>query len=331
MNENLPALRQNSLPVQQLSAMPAIRFSATDIDTIKKSLCPKDITDSELKVFLHACMQTGLSPLLGQIYPLKTRGGIKPYVGVDGYRALAEKTGLFGGVVGPLWCGSEKPPQWTDAWLEDEPPVACKVGIIRKDWEQVTWGFAKLSSCIVDSNENYRKRPEHMIAVRAECQAFRKAFPQIYNILGKYDPEQDSVKPRKSWLDQFDFAGDWDLGIVPDAMLPTSLQGKRYSFKMLALDYTPKLWRSELDGKTYSGRQWVRMMETHRDPDFRTIGQELVKKYPSKSNIQPAETQPVKVIPPTLVTAGLTETDPKPNSNEDVGFKQEETWAKDRE
>jgi phage recombination protein Bet len=152
-----------------------------------KNTIAKDCNELEFKFFLSVCRNTGLNPLLRQIYPVKYQGRMVIQVGIDGFRLQAERSGKYIGQLGPFWCGDDG--VWKDVWVSDQSPVAAKVGILRKDFVtpdeqhiEPIWGIAKFKSFAKYFNgklgDMWEKSGDNQLAKCAESQAIRKAFPQ---------------------------------------------------------------------------------------------------------------------------------------------------------
>jgi hypothetical protein len=113
-----------------------------------------------------------LDPFSKQIYAIK-RGKMTIQVGIDGLRAIAERTGQLDGSE-TFWCGEDG--QWQDVWLGSKPPSAAKTIIYRKGCGHPFVGVARFQ----DYNAGqglWSKMPAAMIAKCSEALALRKAFP----------------------------------------------------------------------------------------------------------------------------------------------------------
>ena len=146
----------------------------------------------ELRLFAYACQRTGLDPFSKQIYAIKRGGKMTIQAGIDGLRAIAERTGELDGS-STEWCGDDG--QWVDVWLSSKPPAAAKTTIYRKGSQHPFTGVARFA----DYNAGqglWSKMPAAMIAKCSEALALRKAFPA--NLSGVYstdEMQQADVEP----------------------------------------------------------------------------------------------------------------------------------------
>lgn len=195
-------------------------FSAEQIDIIKSQITPQGTTNEELRLFLLYCQRTGLDPFARQIYLSERRTEDKqtrqwitkrmPETTIDGFRVIAERSGLYAGQVGPFWCGEDG--EWKDVWLGKDLPSAAKVGILRKDFKEPVWGVALFQEYVQTTKEG---RPNHMwskmganqLAKCAESLGLRKAFPR--DLSGLYTREEMAQSSKAEELAE---AGGVDTG-----------------------------------------------------------------------------------------------------------------------
>lgn len=148
-----------------------------------------------MAAFIQACNRTGLDPTTKQIYAALMSGKWTVLVGVDGMRVVAQRTGQYEGQTPVEWTADGK--TWVDAWLPElqggkkgDHPAAARVGILRRGFSQplmqvVTWAEFGMDSRF--KGDNWGTRPAHMLGIRAETHALRKAFPN--DLSGLYTPE----------------------------------------------------------------------------------------------------------------------------------------------
>jgi len=130
-------------------------------------------SNDELRLFAYACQRTGLDPFSKQIYAIKRGNKMVIQAGIDGLRAIAERTGQLDGSE-TYWCGEDG--QWQDVWLSSKPPAAAKTIIHRKGATHPFVGVARFA----DFNAGqglWSKMPATMIAKCSEAACLRKAFP----------------------------------------------------------------------------------------------------------------------------------------------------------
>jgi phage recombination protein Bet len=148
-------------------------------------------SNDELRLFAYACQRTGLDPFSKQIYAIKRGGKMTIQAGIDGLRAIAERTGQLDGSE-TYWCGDDG--DWRDVWLSNKPPAAAKTVIHRKGCAHPFSATARFA----DFNAGqglWSKMPSVMIAKCSEAQALRRAFPADLSGVYSTDEMDQAVEP----------------------------------------------------------------------------------------------------------------------------------------
>jgi len=148
-------------------------------------------SNDELRLFAYACQRTGLDPFSKQIYAIKRGGKMTIQAGIDGLRAIAERTGQLDGSK-TYWCGEDG--AWSDVWLGSKPPAAAKTVIHRKGSQHPFVGVARFA----DYNAGqglWSKMGATMIAKCSEALALRKAFPADMSGVYSTDEMDQAVEP----------------------------------------------------------------------------------------------------------------------------------------
>lgn len=172
----------------------------TWLDNGTRQYAPAGVTAG----FIAACNRTGLDPTTKQIYAAQMSGKWTVLVGVDGMRVVAQRSREYAGQTPIQWTADGI--TWVDAWLPEaqggtkgDKPVAARVGVYRKGFTEplmqvVTWSEFGMEPRF--RGDNWGTRPAHMLGIRAETHALRRAFPN--DLSGLYTAE------------------DWDAGTVED-------------------------------------------------------------------------------------------------------------------
>ena len=167
------------------------------------------LTEDEHELFVQACERSGLDPFARHIYPIKrnqwnpqTRQNEDRFSAeatIDGLRLTAERTGKYAGQMGPEWCGATG--EWKDIWTSHEPPVGCRVGILRSDFKEPVWGKALYAEFVQlvngEPSQFWQKMAANQISKCAEALGFRKAFPREFSGIYTRDEmaQAENVEP----------------------------------------------------------------------------------------------------------------------------------------
>jgi phage recombination protein Bet len=160
----------NLTTTQGQSSLAIRQYDQEKIELIKQTIC-KDATDVELQFFLEACKHTNLDPFMKQIYAVKRQGKMTIQTGIDGYRLMAHRSGVYAGSDEPVF-KFEK---------DSHIPVSATVTV---------WKFVQGQRCAFvgtaywseycpppGQDHMWKKMPRGQLAKCAEAQALRKAFP----------------------------------------------------------------------------------------------------------------------------------------------------------
>jgi phage recombination protein Bet len=165
-------------------------WTPDQVQLISSTIAP-GCTNDELRLFAYACQRTGLDPFSKQIYAIKRGGKMTIQAGIDGLRAIAERTGQLDGSE-TYWCGEEG--DWRDVWLSSKPPAAAKTIVHRKGSQHPFVGVARFA----DYNAGqglWSKMPAAMIAKCSEALALRKAFPADMSGVYTTDEMDQATEP----------------------------------------------------------------------------------------------------------------------------------------
>lgn len=165
-------------------------FSQAQITLIKNTVA-KGASDDELKLFLVVANKSGLDPFSKQIHFVKRKqkvnGGGYIEVGaiqtaIDGYRAIAERSGQYAGSDDIVYQEDEK----------GKNPIAATATVYKiVSGVRVPYTATARWKEFVPSTPNdfmWNKMPYHMLGKVAEALALRKAFPN--DLSGIYVEEE---------------------------------------------------------------------------------------------------------------------------------------------
>jgi len=167
---------QGGLTVKLVSEMTG--YAPTDIALVSRTVAV-GANLQELAVFLHSCRALGLDPLLRQAYWIRRQGKGTLQVGIDGFRAIAESSGVYAGAEPIEYRGQI---EWTYKGKALVVPELARAIV----WKVVAGhkspfsGEAYWSEFVPSGDAEsfmWSKMPRHMLGKCAEAQALRRAFP----------------------------------------------------------------------------------------------------------------------------------------------------------
>jgi phage recombination protein Bet len=167
-------------------------LSLTQLDLIKRTLASQVMTDDELALFAQICSRTRLDPFRHQIWATwigKEKKRFQPLVGIEGFRAIAQRSGQYAGQLPVEWCGPDG--EWVDVWTSNDAPAAARAAVLRKDWTQPMVAVALFSEYTTGQGRWTTARA-FQIGKCAEALALRKSFTE--DLSGLYtDDELDQL------------------------------------------------------------------------------------------------------------------------------------------
>lgn len=197
-----------------------ISFSKEQLELIKSQIAP-EATNEELQLFLYTAKRSGLDPLARQIYCIhrstKLPNGqygkkMTVQTSIDGFRVIAERSGLYGGQGEPIF-----------EYDENNNPISCKVSVFKFRGDvryEAAVGVAFFNEYAqYDKNGNltglWATKKRIMLQKVAEALALRKAFAQ--DLSGLYTSEEmpnaeETVTP-PAYIKSHDNAEDLELAI----------------------------------------------------------------------------------------------------------------------
>src|SRR5215207_8377898 len=88
---------------------PAVQaWTPEQIDLIKKTVA-NGASDNELALFLQVAKRSGLDPFTRQVHFVKRGDRATIQTGIDGYRAIAERTGTLAGIEDAVYDSEDAP------------------------------------------------------------------------------------------------------------------------------------------------------------------------------------------------------------------------------
>lgn len=147
--------------------------------TVAKGISPADFAHFE-----HLCLSKGLDPLAREVYAINRGGKTSIQVSIDGFMAMANRTGLLDGME-VIYYDAEG--NGTEVWLSNKPPVACLVRVWRKGCSHPFSASVRMES-YKQNSPLWRNMPEVLLSKCGVTLALRRGFADIMS--GLYSAEE---------------------------------------------------------------------------------------------------------------------------------------------
>ena len=165
-------------------------YTLPQIALIRNTVAKDARTLVDLALFLTAANDLKLNPLLRQVHWI-TRGGKGVLqVGIDGYRSIADRTGVYAGSEPAVFRGTIEQKYTATEWVNGQERQVERTMVVPEKASVLVWkivaghksaftGEAYWTEFYPGQKEGFqwRKMPRHMLGKCAEAQALRKAFP----------------------------------------------------------------------------------------------------------------------------------------------------------
>jgi phage recombination protein Bet len=176
-------------------AMPAPEYSTEQIKLLAETVA-KGCDQNELAFFLQVAKLKRLDPFTGQIHVVKRwdsslgKEKISIQTGVDGYRAIASRTGDLAGIDDPEYDSEvEEHPNWSKITVyrygrgDEKVPYRATAR-----WGEYVQTYKDKQTGELKPNPMWKRMPYLMLGKVAESLALRKAFPD--ELSGMYTNEE---------------------------------------------------------------------------------------------------------------------------------------------
>ncbi len=184
----VPSERLSIPPAAETGAHSHVGFTADQVAILRSAgRFPLDATPVEIAFGLEVARRIGLDVWLGQVKFLRfdSADKIHPFVGIDGMRAVAERSGQYD--------GREIDVELAKGPDGREKPVKATCRVHRKDWsrplvEEVRFDEAVRRRKDGQPTRPWAEMPVTMLRKAAEERALRAAFPlQLTGVYGEQE------------------------------------------------------------------------------------------------------------------------------------------------
>lgn len=153
-------------------------WTPEQVDLLKRTIAV-GASDDEFKIFALFCSRTKLDPFAKQIYLVKRNGKMAVQTGIDGYRVIAERSGVYAGSDDAVFDNEQEPNKATVTVHKIVAGMRCAFTATAR-WDEY---------CPASGQDfMWKKMPCVMLSKVAEALALRKAFPA--DLSGLYVKEE---------------------------------------------------------------------------------------------------------------------------------------------
>ena len=195
----LPPADAPAVASEAVAAVPADR-----LERLRRAMYPH-LLEPEWQGFLDICHARQLNPWTRHLWPVVSTADngdreIRIITTIDALRAIAHRSGQYGGIAYQQWCGPQL--DWQDVWTGDAFPYAARVGVIRRGIEQPFPGVAlwreyaratrtEQNELVIDPV--WRQYPSRLLSKCAHALALREAIGECEGLY--IDAEMQLIPP----------------------------------------------------------------------------------------------------------------------------------------
>src|SRR3990167_218682 len=156
-------------------------LSQEDIKILTEvGVIPKDCSAELVKLYSRICAETQLNPFRKQIHFIRRGNSYTVQIGIDGYRSIADRTGLYAGSDDYAFDDEKSPNKATVTVYKMVNGVRCPFTASAR--------MSEYKPQDVKMQFMWNKMPNLMLGKCAESLALRKAFPN--ELSGTYTNEE---------------------------------------------------------------------------------------------------------------------------------------------
>lgn len=180
----------------------------SQLELLRRMLVPDNVTDDEFQLFVAVANHSGLDPMRRQIYCQKRKGKLVALTGIDGYRAIAARTGTYAGSDDAIFSGAPVRTKQLHPTAPGQATVTVYkiVGGIRCPFTATARWDEYVPPPDNNQDQMWRKMPHNQLAKCAEALALRKAFPEetsgIYVEDAFADATERTIQPEEPEKDR---------------------------------------------------------------------------------------------------------------------------------